>query len=370
MSDNERDYALEETGNQAEIPAPALPYLPVDPPDYRPAIGLIGCGGISEYHLRSYQRAGYNVVALCNRTESKARLRQQEFYPRADLYTDYRQLLKRDDVEVVDVTTHPPERVEIMEQAIDAGKHVLSQKPFVTDLDVGKQLVERASRRGVRLAVNQNGRWAPHFSYLRQAIAAGLIGDVMAVHCSTHWNHDWIADTPFNDLANMIFFDFGIHWFDILGCFLGAAQPQSIYATLTRSPTQHAREPLLGQALVQYENVQASLIFDGAVSYGPRHRTYVAGTQGTLLSTGPGITEQSVTLSTEAGVATPALTGSWFEQGFHGAMAELLSAIAEAREPAHSARDNLRALELCFAAVASTQRREPVQVGSVRRLLS
>ena len=369
MSDNERDYALIETGNQARIPAPDLCYLPVDPASYRPAIGLIGCGGITEYHLRSYRSAGYNVVALCNRTEGKARSRQQEFYPEAAIYTDYRQLLKRDDIEVVDVATHPPERVRILEDAIDAGKHVLSQKPFVTDLDVGEQLIERAGRRGVRLAINQNGRWAPHFSYLRQAIAAGLIGDVVSVHCSTHWNHDWIADTPLNDLANMIFFDFGIHWFDMLGCFSGTKQPQSVYATLTRSPTQRARDPLFGQALVQYKDVQASLIFDGAVSFGPQHRTYVAGTHGTLLSRGPGITEQSVTLSTESGIATPPLTGSWFAQGFHGAMAELLCAIAENREPTHSARDNLRALELCFAAVASVRRGEPLQPGSVRQLL-
>ena len=56
--------------------------------------------------------------------------------------------------------------------AIDAGKHILSQKPFVVDLDVGEELVAQAEARGVKLAVNQNGRWAPHFSYMRQAVAA------------------------------------------------------------------------------------------------------------------------------------------------------------------------------------------------------
>ena len=44
------------------------------------------------------------------------------------------------------------------QQAIRAGKHILSQKPFVTDLAVGKKLVAAAERRGVKLAVNQNGR--------------------------------------------------------------------------------------------------------------------------------------------------------------------------------------------------------------------
>jgi hypothetical protein len=40
----------------------------------------------------------------------------------------------------------------------------------------------------VRIAVNQNGRWAPHFAYLRQAAKAGLLGDVMAAHLSVHKN--------------------------------------------------------------------------------------------------------------------------------------------------------------------------------------
>jgi predicted dehydrogenase len=59
---------------------------------------------------------------------------------------------------------------------------VLSQKPFVLDLDVGERLCERAAKRGVRLAINQNGRWAPHLACMREAVIAGLIGEVIGVH--------------------------------------------------------------------------------------------------------------------------------------------------------------------------------------------
>ena len=48
------------------IPAPALPYQPRDPEHYRPAIGLIACGGITSHHLTAYRRAGYRIVALCD----------------------------------------------------------------------------------------------------------------------------------------------------------------------------------------------------------------------------------------------------------------------------------------------------------------
>ena len=89
-------------------------------------------------HLRAYKNAGYEVAALCSRDRGRVEQRQREFYPAADTYLDYRELLARDDIEVVDVTPHPQERLPILEAAIDAGKHVLSQKPFVLDLDVGE----------------------------------------------------------------------------------------------------------------------------------------------------------------------------------------------------------------------------------------
>ena len=73
-------------------------------------------------------------------------------------------------------------------------------------------------------------------------------------------------------------------------------------------------------------------------------------------------------LTTAAGVARPKLVGSWFPDGFHGTMAELLASIEEQREPMNSARNNLASLALCFAAVASAERGKPVVPGTVRKL--
>src|SRR5215218_426751 len=120
-----------------ELPAPDLPYRPVEPKSYRPKIGLIGCGWVTEYHLKAYAHAGYDVVALCDFYEAKARERQRQFYPRAEVYSDAAKVLAREDVEVVDIATHAGERVTLIEAALNARKHVLSQKPFVSDLDTG-----------------------------------------------------------------------------------------------------------------------------------------------------------------------------------------------------------------------------------------
>ncbi|HYW81348.1 MAG TPA: Gfo/Idh/MocA family oxidoreductase [Thermoguttaceae bacterium] len=359
---------LECSATAEQFPAPELPYLPRDPKHYRPHIGLIACGGITKDHLRAYRAAGYQVAALCDVRPDRARKRKTEFYPDAKVYRDHRDLLKRDDIEVVDIAAHPAARAAMIEDALTAGKHVLSQKPFVLDLNFGRRMVDLADRKGVRLAVNQNGRWAPHFSYIRQAIVAGLLGDVSAVHASVHWDHSWVGGTEFEKIHHLILYDFAIHWFDIVSCFMGDRLPERVYASTARYASQNVRPPLLAQALIEYEEAQATLAFDACVRYGCHDRTYVTGTEGTISSSGPDLKNQTVTLHTAQGQATPELQGCWFPDGFHGTMGELLCAIEEDREPTNSARDNLRSLALCFAAVASAERHEPVVPGTVSEM--
>lgn len=345
-----------------------LHYQPRDPRSYRPGIGLIGCGGITRDHLRAYRKAGYRVVALCDIQRERAVERQREFYPQADVHRDYGELLAREDVEVVDIATHPPGRPQIIEAALRSGKHVLSQKPFVLDLDVGQRLVELADQCGVRLAVNQNARWAPHLSYIRQAIDAGLLGEIAGVHMSVHWDHGWVAGTEFENVDHLILYDYAIHWFDIVSCFLAGARPNRVYASEARTATQTVRPPLLAQAIVEYEHAQVSLAFDADNRFGSQDRTYVTGSLGSISSVGPGNKQQQLTICTRDGTVSPLLQGSWFPDGFHGTMGELLLSIEENRQPSISGAANLQSLALCFAAVASAKRHEPVHPGTVRQL--
>ena len=353
---------------QREIDAPELPYLPSLPTAYRPAIAMIGCGGIAPYHLRAYQRLGLPVVALCNRTRESAEALRVEFFPEATVYTDYREVLKRKDIEVVDIATPPDVRTEMIRAAIHAKKHVLSQKPFVTNLDIGNELVTLANERGCKLAVNQNGRWAPHFSYMREAIRAGYIGDPLAMHCAVHWDHNWTVDTAFNEVKHLALYDFAIHWFDMVNCVLGASGAQQVYASARRGLNQRAKPALLAQASIEYPDKQASVALDGSTPIGAFDSSTVIGTNGSLTSSGPDLNHQRVVLRTADGVAYPTLTGDWFTNGFEGAMCELLRAIEENREPEHSARHNMGSLALCFAAVASSISGKPERPWEIRTL--
>ena len=368
MPKKKTTYGLSAQTALKKIAAPDLPYRPQNPREYRPNIALVGCGGISDQHLKAYKKARYKVVALCDADLTKAASRRKQFFPKAEIFTDYRELLKRDDIEVIDIATHPEQRLPIITDALNAKKHVLSQKPFVTDLDEGTLLVDLARKRKVKLAVNQNGRFAPHFSWIRHAIAAGLIGDVFAAHLAVHWDHNWIAGTHFDSVRHIVLYDFAIHWFDILTTFFPNRPAKRVYASFAKSPSQKAAPNLLAHAAVEFDNAHATLIFDGDVKLAQQDTTFIAGTEGTLASTGSSLTKQKVTLHTSAGHASPRLKGNWFPDGFVGTMGELLCAIEEDREPSNSAQNNLASLALCFAAVQSAETNQPQIPGRVRKL--
>ena len=354
------DYALV-AKPAPETEAPDLPYRPPMPRDRGMAIALVGAGGISAAHLDAYARHGLNVVAICSRDRARAEARRDAYFPNARIADDFNSLLRDPSLKVLDITTHADVRLDLMHRALSAGKHVLSQKPFVENLEDGRELVELAARRKVKLAVNQNGRWAPHLAYIREAVRAGLVGEVTGVHIEIRWNHGWIAGTSFEAFDDLILWDFGIHWFDFLASVIGG-RARFVHATAARAAGQTARPPLMAQALVAFDGGQASLVFDGATRYGAHDSTAVIGTKGVAFSQGPDLGDQTVELHTEAGVARPHLSGSWFNDGFAGAMGELLCAIEEDREPLNSARDNLHSLRLCQAALHSVIAGAPAAV--------
>lgn len=364
----EDDYGLSPTKEIVEIDAPAVDYRPRTPKSYRPKIAMIGTGGISEFHLKAYRKCGYDVVAFASRTRNKAEAKRDEFYPEAEVYDDHRAILERDDIEVVDITPHPADRLPIVKETLEAGKHVLSQKPFALNLADGEELVRLADEKGVKLAVNQNGRWAPHFSYLRNAVAEGVIGRVTSLDFNLQWDQTWIKGTSeFESIHHLILFDFAVHWFDITSQIMAGQEPTRVLASVVRYDEQVYRPPALAAAIVEYPGAQVRLSFNAHTTLGEEDVTTVVGTKGTLRTRGPGLNEQpEMEVYLEEGQCTVPLESCWFDAGFEGTMSELLCAIEEDREPNNSAKSNLKSLELCFAALASADTGQPVEVGLVR----
>jgi predicted dehydrogenase len=359
MSDN---YDLK-AGDTATVAAPALDYLPPVPKSFRPVIGLIGCGGITQHHLKAYRDAGWDVAAFYDINPAAAEKRRAEFFPDAKVCASPDELLAIPGLEVVDIATHPAVRGSLIEQAIAAGKHALSQKPFVLDLEEGCRLVALAGAAGVRLAVNQNGRWAPYFAYMRAAIRAGLIGEVSSVTMALNWDHTWTAGTEFEKIHHLVLYDFAIHWIDAAYTFFGGAPAQSVYACVAKAPSQPIAPPLVASAIITFPPGIANLSFNGCSRHAPAEACTIVGSLGTLRGTGGICSIQTVELTTAAGTAHAELAGDWFPDGFRGTMGELLSAIEENREPQNSAADNLKSLAICFGAMKSADEARTVELG-------
>lgn len=367
MAKKQTNYALKSAA-AGRLTLPDLDYRPARPRRFKPRIGLVACGGITQSHLAAYRKAGYSVVAMADLDITRAEARRDAFFPKADVYTDPGAIFARDDVNVVDIAAHPADRQTLLQSAIKAGKHVLSQKPFVLDLDFGERLCDLADARGVRLAVNQNGRWAPYVSWMRHAIDKNLLGRVAAVDTTMVWNHTWVKGTPFERIPHLVLYDFAIHWFDMVHCYTRGLTPLEVVAHVTPMGDQTIRPPLLAQVLIRFDGAQASITFRAGAVAGALNDTVITGSKGMLHSTGPDLARQKVTLTTTKGSASPRLRGNWFPDGFDGTMSELLVAIEGKRQPYNSGRDNLASLALCFAAMQSAETGKPVAVGKARKI--
>lgn len=349
-----------------DLPAPLqLPYLPQVQAPFSGQIAVVGCGEISSQHLAAYRERNFPVTALCDRNRAKAEARASEFFPQAKTYHDYRQVLALPEITIVDITTHLEDRTQLIHDAIAAGKHVLSQKPFVDDLAVGQRLIQWADQHQVLLAVNQNARWAPHFSYMRQAVKRGSLGRLAAIRFAIDWDHTWTRGTKFESMHHLLLHDFAIHWFDLIIALMPERPWESVTATLRHSADQNMRPPMLAQVIVDFADAQASLTLDAATPFLPINQTYLAGSQGSIHSTGPDYSVQHLVIENADGRFDIPLTGLWFPDGFGGAMVELINSIQERREPEHSAANNLPALALCFAAMRSAEINRAVRPGEV-----
>ncbi|MFC4108385.1 Gfo/Idh/MocA family protein [Micromonospora zhanjiangensis] len=112
--------------------------------------------------------------------------------------TDWRDLVTRDDIDVVDVCTPGDSHAEIAIAALEAGKHVLCEKPLANTVDEARAMVaaaDRARAAGIRSMCGYNYRRVPAVTMMRQLVAAGRIGTVR--HVRAVYLQDWIVDPQF-----------------------------------------------------------------------------------------------------------------------------------------------------------------------------
>ena len=353
---------IQNQATELNITIPAVPM----PESSHHRIALVGCGAIGKMQLLAYKQAGWNVVLLCSATEESARSARDEFFPAADITCDYHELLSRSDVTVVDLALHLDIRPPFVRDAILAGKHVMSQKPYVERLDEGVELAELADQNGVKLAVNHNGRWAGHFRALREVVDQGHIGELIAADFSVYWPHDEILENHvLGQDPNLVLYDFAIHWFDLVASLFTGQTARSVYAITGIREGQRLPVPTLASVIIDFGSAQASINMRASARQEDSSYFHVSGTRGKVSFEGASLGGHQIEVVNELGIASIPVEPEWFPNALRDTMANLLCAIEQDSSPAAHPRSSLSGLSLCFAALESAATGVPVDPLSV-----
>jgi predicted dehydrogenase len=185
-------------------------------PDTAPVrVGLLGYGAIGHEHSRAVRAVdGLTLTAVCD-TSPARRDAAAEVAPGIATTADADDLLARDDVDLVVVSTPPSTHASWALRAIRAGKHVVVEKPFAISTDEADEVMAEASVAGKLAVVYQNRRFDPDHLAVRRALQAGTLGEVFHIETFVggygHPCNLWHSD---EGVSGGAFYDWGSHVLD------------------------------------------------------------------------------------------------------------------------------------------------------------
>ena len=149
-------------------------------------VGIIGCGGIANgKHMPSLKQVeGVQMVAFCDLIVERAEKAAKDFgVPGAKVYTDYKELLADESIEVVHVLTPNRSHADISIDALYAGKHVMCEKPMAKTAEDAKRMLDAARETGKKLTIGYQHRQKPSAQYAKRYIDQGSLGEIYYANC-------------------------------------------------------------------------------------------------------------------------------------------------------------------------------------------
>ncbi len=251
---------------------------------------VIGYGGqfnMGRTHLSGMQDAGIVPTAVCDVDPARAEAARVDF-PDIRTYTRVEDLLADSGVNLVAIITPHNTHAPLAIQALNAGKHVITEKPMCLTAQEATEMIAAAKQNGRMLSTYHNRRHDGDFLVLKEAIVEkGLIGDVFSIQAGQagykHPGHWWRSD---KSVSGGAFYDWGAHFIDWI---LNLMPGQTV-----RSVTGFAHKRVWHDVTVE-DHVQAVLRFSGGahadlsfsnISSLPLPRWRIQGTRGGILDDG------------------------------------------------------------------------------------
>jgi predicted dehydrogenase len=182
---------------------------------------IIGTGFMGRVHLEAVRRLEYvEAAAIAGRNADAAR-RLGAGFSTPKIAADYREILRDPAIDVVHICTPNAQHFSMAKEALQAGKHVICEKPLATSVEEGEELVSIAERQGLRNCVCHNLRYYPMVQQMRRMREDGDLGEILVVQGTyfqdwllydTDWN--WRVDAKAGGPSRCMA-DIGLHWFDM-----------------------------------------------------------------------------------------------------------------------------------------------------------
>ena len=224
----------------------------------RLAIGLVGCGGMGHRHLRAYRALweigarDFAIVAVCDprasAAEGAADAVEASLGHRPAVYLDHGELIASGVVEALDIVTDPSVHHVVAVPALEAGLHVICEKPLGVTVRACRAIVEAATRSGAVLATAENYRRDGPNRLARAVLEHGLLGELHLMVQTDIGGDDNVLISPWRHVreAGSLALDMGVHYTDIFAYLLGdlervagstfVAEPNRVLAPGTVAP--------------------------------------------------------------------------------------------------------------------------------------
>jgi len=328
--------------------------------------GVIGCGVIAPVHveaIRSLPNA--KLVAVCDIVEEKARKLAEE--NGVAYYTDYHDMLKRDDIDVVNVVTWSGTHADIGMDAADVGKHVIITKPIDISLDKIDRLIDICRRKGVKLGATHQFRSYSVYKDLKRAVDEGKFGKLFLGNAFVKWYRSqeyydgdaWRGTFELDGGGALM--NQSIHYIDLIQWIMGPVKSVCAYkATLDHDIEVED----IASASILFESgalgvIQGSTCIHGGLPA----RIEVHGKEGNVvvegekviysdLPDGIGPASEGVT---ETGASDPQAGLSSAVPAHAVQIADVLSSIEEGREPVLNGEEARKAVEIILAIYESAR---------------
>lgn len=311
--------------------------------------GVIGCGNRGRRHAAGYLASDQVELVACAEPKEENRLAFCEQFHVARAYTDYREMLAKEKLDLVSICTWTGQHREMIEEAARSGVRAIhSEKPMATTWGDAKALYQVCQERGVVITFCHQRRFEASFVKAKQLLDAGAIGDLYRMEAGCD---------------NM--FDWGTHWFDMFFFFNNEEPAEWVIAQIDvakRKEVFAAPVDTGGVSWVRFGNGVEGLLTTGSAMMGGA-RIRLLGSEGIIEIMGSDGAPVRIRrrgagewepVALDAGVPNAQATVA--------SVLDLLDALKAGREPLLSGRKALQATELIFATYESSRRRGQVRL--------